>query len=201
MVKIVDEELEDDEDNDGKPAAAAKAKAPPQLRAFQQSTLSSFFLQPAPGAVAKPAKPSLYPTTLVLFDEVDGCDGGSDRGGLATLCNMIARTSVPIVCIGNDCSDKRKFGTLQAACQEVKWSQPTTAQVLARITVIAREEHLKTDAAALKTLVEEQRGDIRQILNELQFWAGGAGMAASQKDVAIPLFDLVRREHSRGNTS
>jgi DNA polymerase III delta prime subunit len=185
MTKAADsEEL----DEDGQPASQPPS---PQLRTFQQSTLSNFF-KPVASAIPKPAKTSLCPTTLVIFDEVDGLEGNSDRGGLSTLCNMIARTGIPIVCIGNDCSDKRKFGTLQAACQKIDWAQPTPAQVLARITVITREEHIKADAVALKSLVEEQRGDIRQILNELQFWAGGTGMAASQKDVAIPLFDLVR---------
>jgi len=180
-------------------AAAAAAAAAPSIQLFQQATLAGFFAKKktAPAVAAAAAAPCPTPTTVILMDEVDGMEGNSDRGGLVMLCNMIARAGIPIICIGNDCSDKRKFGTLQKACQCIQWSEPTPNEIITRISAIAREEKLPLDAAALRDLVTEQHGDIRQILNALQFWCGGAGMARTAKDVNVPVFDLVREVFAR----
>jgi len=56
-------------------------------------------------------KKSINKKTIILMDEVDGCSGSVDRGGVQALVKIIKVTQMPIVCIAND-HGSRKIGAL-----------------------------------------------------------------------------------------
>jgi replication factor C subunit 1 len=39
--------------------------------------------------------------SVIIMDEVDGL-GGSDRGGIAAIIQIIKKTKTPVICICND---------------------------------------------------------------------------------------------------
>jgi len=106
--------------------------------------------------------------TLIIMDEVDGMS--SDRGGVAALIANIKETKVPIICICND-RDHPKMRSLADKCYDMRFIKAEPMKVVERLTQICEIEKLKVDSKSLAALVEQMKGDLRQILNFLQMWS------------------------------
>lgn len=105
---------------------------------------------------------------LVVMDEVDGM-GGSDRGGIAELIQVIKASKTPVVCICND-RQSVKIRSLANHCYDLRVRRPTKTQMAQRLSAIAKKEGLDVDMNALEMLCESVGGDIRQVLNVMQMW-------------------------------
>lgn len=122
----------------------------------------------------------------IIADEVDGLDGTCDKGGLGYLVGLIskpsssssARVVPPMIFICNDMGDK-KMRTLKTHCQVLYWQKPSNAQVLTRISAIARQEGLS--GLPFDNIVNVCDGDIRHAINMLQMWQTDLARATPQR--------------------
>ena len=118
---------------------------------------------------------------VVIMDEVDGM-GGSDRGGIAALIQVIKNSKTPIICICND-RQHQKIRSLGDHCYDLPFIRPQKQQIVKRVQQILRLEGA-TPPEDLEELVESSGNDVRQIINALQF---SAASPQGQKDTKVML--------------
>ena len=104
--------------------------------------------------------------TVLIMDEVDGMSGG-DRGGVMELINCIKISKIPIICICND-KYNQKLKSLQNYVLDMPFSRPTKGQIVKRMLLIAEQEGIQMNEAAMEALIETTNNDIRLIINQLQ---------------------------------
>jgi len=105
--------------------------------------------------------------TIIIMDEVDGCSGNNDRGGIQTLIKIIKTTKTPIICICND-RMSTKVRSLAGHCYDLKFIRPQNATIKARMKMVLAAEKVQMDDNALELLIESSGNDIRQMINTLQ---------------------------------
>jgi replication factor C subunit 1 len=122
--------------------------------------------------------------SCIIMDECDGMAGG-DAGGMQALINMIKTTKNPIICICNDRSD-RAVKDLAQVCLDIRFQRPENAIVAKRMKAILEGEGKKADVVALEAIVEACGHDIRQVLNQVQFFGTATAYSqGSQKDTQL----------------
>lgn len=104
---------------------------------------------------------------IILIDEIDGISGKSDRGGVAALAKLIAKSSFPIVMTANDPWNK-KFSSLRRAAEMIEFAQLAADTVHSVLLEIVKKEGVIADATALKSLANRCGGDLRAAVNDLQ---------------------------------
>jgi replication factor C large subunit len=109
---------------------------------------------------------------LVLLDELDGITGTADRGGVATITDIVKKAQRPIVLIANDIYDPR-FATLRTHCLLIEFRKPTVLQVVKRLKEVSKREGIEADEEALKFVAERSGRDVRSAINDLQALAQG----------------------------
>lgn len=72
------------------------------------------------------------------MDEVDGM-GGSDRGGIQALIQIIKETKTPIICICND-RQHQKIRSLANYCYDLPFARPTKGHIIKRMVEIVKKE-------------------------------------------------------------
>jgi replication factor C subunit 1 len=103
--------------------------------------------------------------SVIIMDEIDGM-GGSDRGGIAAVIQVIKDTKTPIICICND-RYNQKLRSLTNYCFDVKFMKPQENIVIQKVQQIAKAENLAIDNEGLSQIVTASGNDIRQTLNTL----------------------------------
>eukprot|EP00656_Telonema_subtile_P008036 TRINITY_DN13771_c0_g3_i1.p1 TRINITY_DN13771_c0_g3~~TRINITY_DN13771_c0_g3_i1.p1 ORF type:complete len:744 (-),score=224.28 TRINITY_DN13771_c0_g3_i1:81-2312(-) len=144
---------------------------------------------------------------VLIMDECDGMSG-ADRGGIATLIELIKETKFPIICICND-RQHQKVRSLANHCLDVPFARPTSRHMLAKMMKIAYSEGLKVSPNQIVSAAESSGCDVRQVINVLQMaQSSAAGMAdyseeSSKKDRQCMLgpFDVVWPLFSREEVS
>lgn len=127
---------------------------------------------------------------IILIDEVDGISGTEDKGGIATLVDIIKKTDYPVLLTCNEWLSKLR--PIYDECEMIRFEgvgKDAIAIVLKRIL----ENEGYTDLvpnAAVKTIAENAGGDFRSGINDLQSLvrglvqkrkAGGSNAAAGAK--------------------
>uniref|UniRef100_A0A0D3DWL5 Replication factor C subunit 1 n=1 Tax=Brassica oleracea var. oleracea TaxID=109376 RepID=A0A0D3DWL5_BRAOL len=118
-------------------------------------------------AIASNIDKSKHPKTVLIMDEVDGMSAG-DRGGVADLIARIKISKIPIICICND-RYSQKLKSLVNYCLPLNYRKPTKQQMAKRLAHVAKAEGLDVNDIALEELAERVNGDIRLVLNQLQY--------------------------------
>ena len=103
---------------------------------------------------------------LILMDEADGITG-TDRGGVAELITLIAKSSFPIVITANDIWDK-KFGILRQKCKIINLKELKESAIIQIINDILEKEKRKVNTETINLIARKSRGDVRAALNDLQ---------------------------------
>lgn len=109
---------------------------------------------------------------LILLDELDGITGTADKGGVATITDIVKKAQCPIVLIANDIYDPR-FATLRTHCLLIEFKKPTVLQVVKRLKEVCKREGIEADEEALKFVAERSGRDVRSAINDLQALAQG----------------------------
>ncbi len=108
---------------------------------------------------------------LILIDEIDGLSGQQDRGGVASVIDVIKESNFPIILTANDAySDKLK--TLRTYCDLTELKPLTTLEILGKLKEIALKESVSYEPAAMQTLAVSANGDLRAAINDLQMLSG-----------------------------
>lgn len=127
---------------------------------------------------------------VVVMDECDGMSRG-DRGGIGELARVIVQCVFPIICIANERTSPR-MRPLVGACLDIRFARPTKS-VIARslMASVVSKEGLKTTAAAIETLCEQNGNDIRSIVNTLQFSRRVAGAGVKDELLRVDAFSAA----------
>lgn len=99
---------------------------------------------------------------------VSDVDGGNDTGFIATLVDCIKDSKIPIICI---CDNRyeQSIKPILNYCFDIKMTKPKYEEVYTLLYNIVMTEKIKIKESELKQLYEQSNGDIRFILNTLQF--------------------------------
>ncbi len=129
---------------------------------------------------------------IILIDEVDGISGTEDRGGIATLVDIIKKTEFPVLLT---CNEKlSKLRAIYDECEMITFGEVGKEAIAIVLKKILESEGL-TDLvplAAVKTIAENAGGDFRSGINDLQALvrgllykqkAGAANAAAATKEM------------------
>jgi len=135
---------------------------------------------------------------LILLDELDGITGTADKGGVATITEIVKKAQCPIVLIANDIYDPR-FATLRTHCLLIELKKPTVPQVVKRLKEVCKREGIETDEETLKFVAERSGRDVRSAINDLQALAQGKKKLAysdvswlAERDRKEVIFSVLR---------
>jgi replication factor C large subunit len=104
---------------------------------------------------------------ILLLDEIDGINMSVDRGAVPVLLDVIKKTRNPIVCTANDPWNP-KIRSLREKCLLIEFKRLGIRDTLLFLRTICEKEKVKADDTVLKQLIQQNKGDIRGVLNDLQ---------------------------------
>jgi len=117
---------------------------------------------------------------------VSEIDAGGDYGFISSLTDCIKETKIPIVCMCNNRYDQ-SIKPILNYCFDIKLSKPSYQDVYRLLYNIIVSEKIKIKESELKELYEQSNGDIRFIINTLQF-----GMRKGKKNIqSSNIFDTT----------
>lgn len=138
---------------------------------------------------------------LVIMDEADNIHGNADRGGARATTSLVKDADQPMVLIANEFYDMSKG--LRNACEEIEFRAVSKRSILPVLRDICRNESIEFDTEALEAIAEQNSGDLRGAVNDLQALAEGrdhlkldhvvTGTRDTTKDI-FEFLDMVLKE-------
>ena len=126
---------------------------------------------------------------------VSEIDAGGDYGFISALTECIKETKIPIICICNDRYDQ-SIKPILNYCFDIKMTKPSYQEVYKLLYNIVVSEKIKIKEPELKELYEQSNGDIRFIINILQF-----GLRTGNKNIqSSNIFDTTGKLLSMDET-
>jgi replication factor C subunit 1 len=126
---------------------------------------------------------------------VSEIDSGGDYGFISSLTECIKETKIPIICICDNRYDQ-SIKPILNYCFDIKMSKPTYQDAYRLLYNIVVNEKIRIKEQELKELYEQSNGDIRFIINTLQF-----GMRKSKKNIqSSNIFDTTTKLLSMDET-
>jgi replication factor C subunit 1 len=119
---------------------------------------------------------------------VSDIDCGGDYGFISSLTECIKMCSIPIICI---CDNRYDLGIkpILNYCVDFKMTKPSYQDVYRLVYNVVVTEKIRIKESEIKELYEQSNGDIRFILNTLQF-----GSRKGKKNVqSTNIFDTTAR--------
>ncbi|MEM3851588.1 MAG: replication factor C large subunit [Methanomassiliicoccales archaeon] len=106
---------------------------------------------------------------LIIMDEADNLHSRKDRGGLASIAEMISETKQPIILIANDYYElTRRSSTIRKLCKLIRFRRLTTSEIMQALERVCRLEGIKIAASEIKGIADKTDGDLRAAINDLQ---------------------------------
>jgi replication factor C large subunit len=124
---------------------------------------------------------------LVLLDEADNLHGNVDRGGSAAITRLVKESPQPIVLVANEYYDMSS--SLRNACQDIEFRDVSKRSIVPVLRDICRREDVAYDEDALEAIAEQNAGDLRSAVNDLQ--------ALAETDRTLTEDDVVMGERDR----
>jgi replication factor C subunit 1 len=131
----------------------------------------------------------------LVVSDIDS--SGGDYGFIASLTECIKETQIPIICI---CDDRysQNIKPILNYCFDIKLSKPKYDDVYRLIYNVVTSEQIKISKSNIDKLYEQSNGDIRFILNTLQF---GVFKGANHKNIqSSNIFDTTGQLFSQENS-
>lgn len=126
---------------------------------------------------------------------VSEIDAGGDYGFISCLTECIKETKIPIICMCNNRYDQ-SIKPILNYCFDVKMTKPSYQEVYRLLYNIVVTEKIKIKESELKELYEQSNGDIRFIINTLQF-----GLRKGEKNIqSSNIFDTTGKLLSMDET-
>ncbi len=108
---------------------------------------------------------------LLVMDEADNIHGNADRGGARATTALVKDAGQPVVLVANEFYDMSKG--LRSACQDIEFRPVSKRSILPVLRDICRKEEIEYDTEALEAIAEQNSGDLRGGINDLQALAEG----------------------------
>lgn len=122
---------------------------------------------------------------VLLVSDIDSC---SDYGFISLLTECIKETKIPIICICDNRYDQ-SIKPILNYCVDFKMVKPSYADIYVLLYNVVVKEKIRIKETELKELYEQSNGDIRFILNTLQF-----GSRKSNKNIqSSNIFDTTSK--------
>lgn len=99
---------------------------------------------------------------------VSDIDSGADYGFMSSLTDCIKETKIPIICICNN-RYEQSIKPILNYCFDIKMSKPSYQDTYRLVYNIVVTEKIKIKELEVKELHEQSNGDIRFIINTIQF--------------------------------
>ncbi|WP_232686123.1 replication factor C large subunit [Halobacterium zhouii] len=103
---------------------------------------------------------------LVVMDEADNLHGNVDRGGSAAITRLVKEATQPIVLIANEFYDMSNG--LRNAAEDIEFRDVSKRSIVPVLRDICRREGIEYEDAALDAIAEQNSGDLRSAVNDLQ---------------------------------
>ncbi len=132
---------------------------------------------------------------LVVMDEADNLHGNVDRGGSAAITRLVKDSTQPIVLIANEFYDMSN--TLRSACRDIEFRDVSKRSIVPVLRDICRREGIEYDEEALEAIAEQNSGDLRSAVNDLQALAETAetltadDVVMGERDRTEGVFDFL----------
>jgi len=104
---------------------------------------------------------------LILVDDVEALSGSQDRGGIATLINMLNQTKWPIIFTTTD-HTLQKLVPIRKKSALVELEKTEDKLLFSYLVKILDKEKILYDPITLEKIVLKSNGDIRAALNDSQ---------------------------------
>jgi replication factor C subunit 1 len=108
---------------------------------------------------------------------VSDIDSGADYGFMSSLTDCIKESKIPIICICNN-RYEQSIKPILNYCFDIKMSKPSYQDTYRLLYNIVVTEKIKIKESEIKELYEQSNGDIRFIINTIQF-----GLRKGKKNV------------------
>jgi replication factor C large subunit len=132
---------------------------------------------------------------LLVMDEADNIHGNADRGGARATTALVKDAGQPVVLVANEFYDMSKG--LRNACQDIEFRPVSKRSILPVLRDICRKEEIEYDTEALEAIAEQNSGDLRGGINDLQALAEGRDrltaedVVTSERDQTEGIFDFL----------
>ncbi|PSP43048.1 AAA family ATPase [Halobacteriales archaeon QH_6_64_20] len=124
---------------------------------------------------------------LVILDEADNLHGNVDRGGSGAIASLIKDAGQPVLLIANDFYEMSR--SLRSACETIEFRDVAARSILPVLRDICRQEGVEFENEALQRLAEQNSGDLRGAVNDLQ--------AIAERTERLTVEDVVTGERDR----
>lgn len=119
---------------------------------------------------------------------VSDIDSGSDYGFISSLTECIKETKIPIICICDNRYDQ-SIKPILNYCYDFKMIKPNYQEVYRLLYNVVVKEKIRIKESEIKELYEQSNGDIRFMLNTLQF-----GLRKGKKNIqSTNIFDSTSK--------
>jgi replication factor C large subunit len=132
---------------------------------------------------------------LLVMDEADNIHGNVDRGGARATTDLVKDAGQPVVLVANDYYDMSRG--LRNACQDIEFRPVSKRSILPVLRDICRKEGIEFETEALEHIAEQNSGDLRGAVNDLQALAEGGDRLApedivtGERDQTEGIFDFL----------
>ena len=103
---------------------------------------------------------------LIILDEADNLHQHKDRGGAAAMTRLVKNATQPIVLIANDYYEMSSG--LRSACRDIEFRDISSRSIVPVLRDICRQENVTFEESVLKGIAEQNRGDLRGAIKDLQ---------------------------------
>jgi replication factor C large subunit len=110
---------------------------------------------------------------LVLLDEADNLHGNVDRGGARAITDLVKSAGQPVVLVANEYYDMSQG--LRNACRDIEFRDIPARSILPVLRDLCRREEVSYEDGALEAIAEQNSGDLRGAVNDLQALAAAGG--------------------------
>ena len=132
---------------------------------------------------------------LVIMDEADNIHGNADRGGASATTSLVKEADQPVVLVANDFYEMSRG--LRNACQEIEFRAVSKRSILPVLRDLCRREGIEFDSEALEAIAEQNSGDLRGAVKDLQALAEGRerlereDVVTGERDRTEGVFDFL----------
>ncbi|MHC3378497.1 replication factor C large subunit [Haloarcula sp. H-GB5] len=103
---------------------------------------------------------------LVIMDEADNIHGNADRGGARAITALVKEASQPMILIANEYYEMSNG--LRNNCQDIEFRDVSPRSIVPVLRDLCRQEDVEYESDALQELAEQNSGDLRGAVKDLQ---------------------------------
>jgi replication factor C large subunit len=108
---------------------------------------------------------------LIVLDEADNMHGTADRGGTAAITRLVKDANQPVVLIANEYYEMSNG--LRNNTRDIEFRDVSNRSIVPVLRDICRKEGIDYEDEALDAIAQQDSGDLRSAINDLQALAEG----------------------------